>query len=302
MARVLCAGHVNWDVTLRVDGLPPVDGEARIVDQCQSGGGSASNAAVVLSGLGVMTTVLGSIGCDEHGWSARRELEAAGVKTRLVETPDRETSVKYLVVDENGEVMILGNDGANEAFGSDDLPADALENADHLHLTGQNPETAAALAELADDVGTPVSFDPGRRLGDRTYEATLATADLVFCNEREADRAAEMDLLSDVSTLIVKRGSGGAAMYTDKESMTRPGFDVDPVDTTGAGDAFAAGFIAGRLAGSDEYALSVGNACGALASRRTGARLHVGWRDVEELLDIDSTDETEPTNVANKEP
>ena len=99
MPRVICAGHVNWDVTLRVEGLPVTDGEARITDQCQSGGGSASNAAVVLAGLEVSTALLGSVGRDEHGWFARRELEETGVETLLVEDPERETSVKYLVVD-----------------------------------------------------------------------------------------------------------------------------------------------------------------------------------------------------------
>ncbi|SFS05389.1 ribokinase [Halomicrobium zhouii] len=295
MPRVICAGHVNWDVTLRVDDLPPVDGEATISEQRQSGGGSASNVAVVLAGLGVSTHLLGSVGDDEHGRSAREELEAVGVDTTLVEAPDAATSVKYLVVADDGEVMVFGNDGANESFGPGDLPDSSLAEADHLHLTGQDPDTAAAFARLANDVGTPVSFDPGRRLGDRTYEETLAIVDVVFLNEREGRVAASEDLLGDVAAVVVKRGAGGAELRTGGKTVTHPGYPVDPVDTTGAGDAFAAGFIAGRFEGSDERALSIGNACGALAAARTGARLQVDREAVEALLDGEQTDSTDPS-------
>jgi len=285
MPRVICAGHVNWDVTLRVDDLPPVDGEATITGQRQAGGGSASNVAVVLAGLGVSTHLLGSVGDYEHGQSAREELADVGVDTTLVEAPDAATSVKYLVVAEDGEVMVFGNDGANEAFGPADLPEDALADADHLHLTGQDPDTAAAFARLANDVETPVSFDPGRRLGDRTYEETLASVDVVFLNEREGRVAASEGLLDDVATVVVKHGAGGAERRTGGRTVSHPGYPVDPVDTTGAGDAFAAGFIAGRFEGDDEHALSVGNACGALAAARTGARLQVNRQEIEALLD-----------------
>ncbi|WP_018258225.1 carbohydrate kinase family protein [Halomicrobium katesii] len=285
MARVLCAGHVNWDVTLQVDRLPGPDGEAQIVDQCQSGGGSASNVAVLLAGLDVETTLLGSVGADEHGWLAARELDRAGVETVLVEADDA-TAVKYLVVDEGGEVMMLGNDGANESFRADDLEPGTLDATDRLHLTSQRPATAVALARRATEAGCPVSFDPGRRLDERDYEPVLAAVDLVFLNRREADIAAEAGLLSGVDRVVVKHGAGGAEVRTDGETISHPGFAVDPVDTTGAGDAFAAGFLAASQSGSDEYALAVGNACGALAARTTGARLHAEWRDVEALLDI----------------
>ena len=285
MARVLCAGHVNWDVTLQVDRLPGPDGEACIVDQRQSGGGSASNVAVLLAGLDVETTLLGSVGADEYGWLAARELDRAGVETVLVET-ERATAVKYLVVDEDGEVMVLGNDGANEAFAADDLETGTLAETDRLHLTGQRPSTAAELARRASDAGCPVSFDPGRRLDERDYEPVLAHTDLLLLNDREADLAVEAGLLSAVDRVVVKHGAGGAEVHTDDGTVTHPGFAVDPVDTTGAGDAFAAGFLTAQLSGSDDYALAVGNACGALAARTAGARLHASWRDVEALLDV----------------
>ena len=64
--RVVCAGHVNWDVTLRVEALPEPDGEAAIVEQSGSTGGSAANVARVLAGLGVDPIIVGSVGADGH--------------------------------------------------------------------------------------------------------------------------------------------------------------------------------------------------------------------------------------------
>lgn len=286
--RVICAGHVNWDVTLRVDRLPGPDGEACIADQYHSGGGSASNVAVALAGLDARPLLLGSVGRDENGWLVRRELENVGVETELVET-DGETAVKYLVVDDSGELLMFGNDGANEAYTAADLSERQLTAADHLHLTSQRPETAAELARAAHEADLTVSFDPGRRLADRDFAETIRRTDLLFCNEREATVLRDDGLADVVSTLVVKQGSGGATAFDGDRDVYHPGFAVDPTDTTGAGDAFAAGFLVARDDGL-ERALAVGNACGALAARTPGARVQVGWRDVRALLDIGPSD------------
>ncbi|MHB9286348.1 carbohydrate kinase family protein [Halobacteriales archaeon Cl-PHB] len=289
MSRIICAGHVNWDVTLFVDRLPEADGEAVVTEQSQAGGGSASNAAAVLAGLACDAAILGSVGTDEHGVLARRELADAGVDCRYLRETAGETAVKYLLVDEAGDVSILANDGVNEAFTADDLPGTAVRAADHLHLTGQRPATAIALAEVAAAADVPVSFDPGRRLGDRDFRAVVDAADLLFLNDREEATAREMGLLppTDGLTVVVTCGPDGAQLRTEHRTVEHPGFDVDPVDTAGAGDAFAAGFLAAQLDGADDdRALAVGNACGALASRTTGARTYFSWSDVDALLDV----------------
>ncbi len=293
MVRVVAAGHVNWDVTLRVDALPEPDGESRIVSQRRSGGGSAANAAVALAGFDVDTGLVGSVGDDENGLLARRELDEVGVDLdglRVVE--DAETSVKYLVVDGDGEVMVLGNDGANEAVHPADVDADYVERADHVHLTSQRPETAARIAELADEAGVTVSFDPGRRLDERDFAAAIDRTDVLFVNDREALEILEEDATyaeSDVDcrVVVVKHGSDGATVHTPDASFDHPGFDVEPVDTTGAGDAFAAGFIAVHLDYPEDYerALEFANACGALAARAEGARTAPSFPEVEAFLD-----------------
>jgi ribokinase len=285
---VICAGHVNWDVTLHVDRLPSVDGEAAIVDQTQSGGGSASNTAYVLASLGLSPRLLGSTGSDEHGSLVRNELANVGVDcTYLEEVPDGVTTVKYLVVDESGQVMVLANDGANEVFESDSLPDDAFDRATHLHLTSQRPPTAQELATRAVDAGVTVSFDPGRRLDLREYEPVYRLADVVFLNENEAETVGRSELLDEVDGItVIKRGEDGARAESGDRRVTHQGFDAEPVDTTGAGDAFAAGFIASRLDDASlETAIAVGNACGALTTQINGARTALSWDEIDGFLD-----------------
>jgi ribokinase len=285
--RVLCAGHVNWDVTLRVDRLPEPDGEVLVEERVQAGGGSAANVACTLSSLDVRADLFGSVGDDEEGRLAREELAAFGVDAdHVVTVPGRATTTKYLVVDGDGEVMVLSNAGANEAFTPDDVDPATMARADHLHLTSQEPATAAALAGMADAGGVSVSFDPGRRIASRDYERTLAAVDVLFLNEREARVLAETSSFESLvreATVVVKHGGRGATVHTRDGRIDHDGYPVEALDTTGAGDAFAAGYIAARPEGH-ERALAVANACGALAALRVGARVTPTPDEVEAFL------------------
>lgn len=288
--RILCVGHVNWDVTLRVDRLPEPDGEVVLEERLQRGGGSAANVAGGLADLGVGASLFGSVGDDDAGAMALSELRSAGVDADAVRVVDGATAVKYLLVDGGGEVMVLAGAGANEAFAAADLPESTLAAVDHLHLTSQAPATAADLAARATAVGVPVSFDPGRQVDDREYAPVVRDVDLLFLNEREAAAlagSAELDALPENAAVVCKRGADGAELRGPDGVVDHPGFDVTALDTTGAGDAFAAGFLASRYAegASDERTLAVANACGALGARETGARTDLDWSAVASLIE-----------------
>ncbi|MFB6176342.1 MAG: carbohydrate kinase family protein, partial [Halobaculum sp.] len=133
-------------------------------------------------------------------------------------------------------------------------------------------------------------------------------ADLVFVNEREADAlGAEPwgDTLRADATLVVTLGSDGAEVRTPDTTHRHDGFAIEPLDTTGAGDAFASGFLAARGGAVDGTAaadaldatatvdssarsfddtLAVANACGAIASRELGARATLDWDRVAEIV------------------
>ena len=300
---VVTAGHVNWDVTIHVDELPERDGETRIERLERSGGGSAANVAVGLVGLGGQSTVFGSVGGDESGALALQDLASAGVDPgHVLVDADAATSVTYVIVDGAGEPLLLANDGANEAYSAADLDRDALAAADHLHLTGQRPETAAALATAAAEVGPTRSFDPGRRVADREYDDALAATDLLFVNDHEADALADATAVDPRApadrVVAIKRGGDGATVHTPRGSVSHPGFEVDAVDAAGAGDAFAAGFLGTALRESAvvdgegfsrdprDYAapLLVANACGAIAAGTVTARTDLSWDRVRGVL------------------
>ncbi|MFC6824436.1 carbohydrate kinase family protein [Halopelagius fulvigenes] len=285
MSRIVCAGHVNWDVLFRVDALPEPDGEASVESRGASGGGSASNVARGLAELDEEASLLGSVGDDDHGRTAREDLAAAGVNCENVVTvPGGETATKHIVVEPSGEVIVLGCAGANEAFDADDLPAAELERADHLHLTSQRPETATELARRARDAGVPVSFDPGRRIGERAYSTAISTVDYLFLNDREAGLALDAFEL-DEQTLVIKHGPDGAEVRHDDGRTAHPGYPIDAVDTTGAGDAFAAGFLSALTDGADfERALAVANACGAIVSCSPGSQGSLSRERVRSFL------------------
>jgi ribokinase len=281
---VVCAGHVNWDVTLRLDRLPVPDGESRVRDRHESGGGSAANVAVALVALEQTASLVGSVGDDATGARALDSLAEAGVDVSSVSTVPGETARKYLLVDSAGEVSVIDDGGVNEAVGPTDVETSWLDDATHLHLTGQNPATAARLAEIAVERGLRVSFDPGRRLDCRDYTATLERTDVLFLNDREAGEVARESLPDDCMVLI-KHGERGATLDTPERTLEHPGVDLPAVDATGAGDAFAAGFLAASLRGLDEArALAVANACGALAASSEGPRADLSWDRVDALL------------------
>lgn len=279
--RVVCAGHVNWDVTFHVDRLPGPDEEAHIHERSTSGGGSAANTAVAFAALSCEPRLLGSVGDDDSGERALAELEAAGVDTRVRIVKGGETTTKYVLVEESGEVAVLGTDGANEALAPEEAAPDALDGADALHLTGQRPDTAARLAELADDADVPVSFDPGRRLADRDYGAVLDRCDVLFVTDTEAARIdAER-----VPWRVTKHGVDGAVLRCPSGTFEHAGYGLPSVDSTGAGDAFAAGFLAVWLDdGGPERALAVGNACGAIAASEPGPKPELSWDRIEAVM------------------
>ena len=109
--RVVCAGHVNWDVTLRLDRLPVPDGESQVRSRHESGGGSAANVAVTLVALERAASLVGSVGDDAIGRQALGSLGEAGVDVSPVLTVPGETARKYLLVDEGGEVSVIDDGG-----------------------------------------------------------------------------------------------------------------------------------------------------------------------------------------------
>ncbi|MBX3285325.1 MAG: PfkB family carbohydrate kinase [Acidimicrobiales bacterium] len=285
---VLVVGDVLVDVVAehRDPIAPGSDTTARIR---LSGGGSAANAAAWLASLDVDVRLFAAVGDDDLGHRARSDLEATGVTFAGPVLEGVATGACVVLVGPDGDRTMLPDRGAN-----DHLPVAAVIDAldplpAWLHLSGyallgegsRNAGKAVLSAALA--AGCPVSVDaassaPLRAVGADAFAAWIDGAELLFANDDEVEALGGVrTLLDHVGAVVVKHGPAGASWTDGVETVVADGLAVDLVDPTGAGDAFAAGWIAARRRGeSVAGALAAAVAVGATAVTRHGARPEAG--------------------------
>ncbi len=290
--RVVVVGDVMTDVLAVMSGPLAMgsDTRSRITT---GGGGSAANVASWLAALGVPTVFVGRVGADALGQSALDDLTAAGVDVRAGIDPDVPTGTCLVLVEPGGQRSMLPDTGANAGLVADDLPDDVFRPGTHLHLSGytllHDASRAAGVAALglARSSGMTVSIDPSsvallHAAGTDDFLDQTRDADLLFANSDEAEaltgnrdpRHAAAALASTYREAVVKVGAAGALWHGGFIAARAPAeVDVEVVDTTGAGDAFAAGFLASWLLHPEpESALAAGNRLAASAITRVGGR------------------------------
>jgi ribokinase len=279
--RVLCAGHVNWDVVLHTDSIPDPDCSADLSNEHATCGGSSTNTARALASLDVKATLLGSIGDDGHADRIERELAATPVRSALARG-DVPTTVIYALITENADPRYFARHATFEPVGVDDLTADEWDALDHVHLTTWSNELATALSTAAAADGKTVSFNPTQGYADESFPEVVDAADIIFLNEREADIFRDRHDFAAVITetcVIITNGAAGATVYGPNGVVAHPGFNLGSdqlADTVGAGDAFVGGFLAAWLADHTtrdayETAVAQANACGAYAVTTVGS-------------------------------
>jgi sugar/nucleoside kinase (ribokinase family) len=258
-----------------------------------TGGGAAANTAAWLASLGVPVTLVAVVGADAAGAERVAELRAAGVRCLVRAVPGASTG-SIVVLSGGGDRTMLVDRGANGLLTASDVEH-ALAGARHVHVsgytlldTGTRPAGLAALG-LAREWGATTSVDaasaaPLRSVGGAAFLTWTKPCDLLFANLDEA-RALVGSTPSDAESLasqlttevggaaVVKRGADGAAWAAGGDVVSVPGQPAKVADPTGAGDAFAAGFLAGWLAGASPVeCLEAGTALGAQAVTGVGSR------------------------------
>jgi sugar/nucleoside kinase (ribokinase family) len=221
------------------------------------GGGSAANVAAWAAHLGTPVSLVCRVGRDARGRDAVDALR--GVDVHVTVDYERPTGTCVVLVGPDGERTMLPDPGANDA------PLGEIPLGKHLHVVGyallRDGPRASALAaiERAQAAGMTVSVDPSSWAMLRP--GAIPAVDLLLPNEREASLVE--------GEMVVKLGAGGAR-WGDLEVAAEP---VEVVDTTGAGDAFAAGFLGARLEGAGRReSLEAGCRIAARAVAQVGAR------------------------------
>ncbi|MEN6329540.1 MAG: carbohydrate kinase family protein [Methanobacteriaceae archaeon] len=255
---VAVLGTCNLDFISRVSRFAGADEEVNMGQLHQRVGGSAANSALTLSLLGIKTGIMTRVGMDYGGNLIRQRLKDEGIGTERIIALDEPTGMTFIAVDDQGERSIYVHMGANAHFELLEGDKTYIEDAKVLHLTGMYLEVVEEASQHAETL----SFNPGMLLssfGLSKLRNTIKQADMLFLNQKEAriltgrepSAGAEFLVEMGVPMVILTRGRDGATLYTPEEIILSPAVEAQVLDTTGAGDTFAAAFLACHLQGND---------------------------------------------------
>jgi sugar/nucleoside kinase (ribokinase family) len=290
---VVCLGILVADLVGRPLRAVPDPGRLVLVDEMAlHTGGCALNAAVGLARLGLPVEVIGKVGADPLGDFLLQTMAGLHIGTRGVSRdPQTGTSATMVMVEPDGERRFVHYIGANARLWPEDVDLALVAEASILHvagalvLPGLDGQPMAALLETARSEGVITCLDT---VWDDTGQwmdllgPSLRHVDYFVPSLGEAQALTGLDdpeqvacalLERGVGTVVLKMGSAGCLVAPAKgERLRLSAYDVPVIDTTGAGDAFAAGFIAGVWLGwSLERAARLANAAGALCVTAAGA-------------------------------
>ncbi|UTB32628.1 MAG: carbohydrate kinase family protein [Methanobacterium sp. ERen5] len=268
-------GALNLDKLYHVNSIAHEDEESYIQDYTESCGGSAANTVIGISSLGNSTGFVGKVGADPEGSLLLNNLQNENVNTKQVKIADNDRSGTVNgYIDGEGQRALYVDPGVNDSIKLDDVDMEVLNSSKILHLSSfvgekylDSIETQkTVLKHVSNDV--TVSLDPGRLYVERGFEFMeqfLSRTDILLLNLEELkflktnldtgdDVVKGCDELHEeysIDIMVVKLGSEGAYVSSNSKSEFINAFEVKCVDTTGAGDAFNAGFLHSQLKGED---------------------------------------------------
>jgi sulfofructose kinase len=268
-----------------VPAYPAFDTKVRLREHVQAAGGQTASAMAALQRLGMRTAYAGRFGSDAEGQFGFAALEAEGVDMEFAEVVEgARNQVAFILIDErNGERTVIWDRDEKLAYGPGEAPTGIAARGRVLHLDAHDPPACVPLAQEARRTGTIVSADI-----DNIYEGLpelLPLLDVLISSKEFPHRltgiADERASLVEVKARYgcaltgMTLGARGALLYHEGVFLESPAFQVPGGcrDTTGAGDAFHAGFIYGMLRDEElEECLRLANATAALKCRALGAR------------------------------
>ena len=260
MTKVLCLGDIMLDVTAVV-GAPITQGVETRASISTQGGGAAANVASWLAMNGTSAHLIARVGDDAAGRTVLAELDRYGVTHSNTVISSAKTGVVVVLVDALGERTMFPDSGANSGLSLEDLPP--LDGFTAVYLSGyplvnlKSRSGALDILRKVKEQGLPVIFDPSTvgvllEVGLNLVREWLSLVDVVILNEEEAHFLsgkqnpieAATELLSLTPLVVIKRGSNGALAQARGATVVQiSAVETNVLDTTGAGDAFAAGFI-----------------------------------------------------------
>jgi ribokinase len=301
--NLVVVGSLNMDILIPTDPYPGPGETVMGGDIQYVPGGKGANQAVAAARLGAHVTMLGMVGADGYGKQLKKMLEHDHVDTELIQTSDKSSGVAFVHIEKDGENRIIVSPGANYAYGVENVLKckNMIERADAVLVQLEIPiETVKAVLDIAAVAGVPTFLDPAPARADLFEQ--IGHVDWIVPNESEVElltgqpvydiktarlAAAKLQQLG-ARRVLLKVGSYGAYVSDENGMSFQPGFQVVPVDTTAAGDAFCAAFVVDYLRyNSVHSALRVACAAGALTVTKQGAQPSLPYaEDVKAFLDV----------------
>lgn len=275
-------GQCSIDHVCSVEGIPSLGGKAAMLAYEVLPGGQVATAALAATRLGLRAAYVGTLGSDPQAEIAVAALAAAGVDLDGVRRiPGASTRLAVILVDRaSGERTILGYRDPRLRLQPDEVPCARIASARCLLVDAEDPAASLRAARAAREAGVPVVADL-----DTLSEAALTLLPLIdfplvsraFAEQLGMDGRVRSGLRRLVETgarmAVVTLGDRGCLAQAGDREIVGPGFSIAPRDTTGAGDVFHAGFVAGLLDGvADAELLRFANAAAALSCRALGAQ------------------------------
>ena len=296
---VMCVGILVAD--LFVPPLPrlPIPGELQLVDDMLlAAGGCAANAAMDLAKLGVRTAVCGKVGNDFFAGFVRDELQSKGLDVAGIRASATAPTARTVILPVTGDDRrYIHAVGANAELRVEDINLDQLAQArvlfvgGYLLFPGMQPAALAQVFQFARERGIQTVLDvagPKAEQGLEPLAPVLPFTDVFLPNQDEAAamtgeadpwRQAEIFAGLGARTTVITLGAEGVVVRTPSQSLAAPALPLEFVDGSGAGDAFAAGYIVGLLEGWDlERTLAFATAIGGSACTRLGTTAGVFTR------------------------
>lgn len=256
-------GALNVDTLLKVDKIAGAEEESFIHDYAEACGGSAANTMVGLARLGASVGFVGKIADDHEGQLQIECFQKEGVNTDgIIHSPKGKSGVCLGFVDKKGARALYINPGVNDQIEFREIQAPYITDTQFLHLSSFVGEKSfraqkKLMSFLPNSV--KVSFDPGSlyaQKGLSAIEPIIQNSFVMMPNalelelitgEREIPKGAQVLIDMGVEIVAVKMGDKGCYVSNGEEKMTLQPYKVPAVDTTGAGDAFDAGFLYGLV-------------------------------------------------------
>jgi len=302
---VLCLGIFVADVVAKPIEQMPDKGKLILVDTLElHTGGCASNTGYALNKLGISTGLMGKVGTDGFGDFFANYMSDAGLDIRgLRRTTTSNTSGTMVMVSSDGERTFFHYLGANAELCYEDIDFDIIKEAKILHIAGTflmpnfDGEPTARVLRKARELGIITSLDTAwdsKGNWMKVIEPCLRHLDIflpsieearMITNKQEPEDIAESLLSYGIKIVSLKMGERGSYTRTNDWDLYLPIYKVDAIDSTGAGDAYAAGFLAGVAKGMDyRDAALLGNAVGAFCVTAIGST--AGIKDMKQTQDF----------------